>query len=764
MDDNTDLLGGDAGTSDAGSSGGASNGGLAGAVDKGIRDANPEQDTEAEEALVKKTWDEYCTAREFDKPARLQFAKDRKYASGKADLRWASDANLIGSFIDILVAFLYAQNPDISARASEKVGMQPDKDSTDFAATAELVASRLWRDGRLKKTEKKSVRATLSVGQGWKKALMYTDKRPCPQVDKDILSQQTLLETLQAQNDNIGSQISPPADMDAAKEAIKLTLTGLQSKEAAAHQTGMCFDFIRAEDMQVSLDVAQISDYLDADWCSNDLYILKSTVKAKFPKLSDENIVGAAVYYQKPASTKGYEGNGDPQTAEGAADGAFTKSAPSTSSGSGKGVEFVKVVEMWRKCQGVICTMIDGVKCWAAEPYAPPQATARFYPYFLDALFEVDGERHPQSLVFRLFKLQDEYSACRSNQRIVRERSIPGFIFDRGGMSPEDASRVASSSINEGIGIAPTVPGTPLQNIFAPKPVGTVNFQLYDTAPITSDMERISGVQEALQASASSQPKTATEAHIQQTGFAARTNADRDNIEDGLSDLAHYTIECAIQEMRPPQAQRIAGKQAFWPYGMDVQDILTLVEIDIDAGSTGKPDNSKNAQNWSTILPMLEQLLGKIRMLQQSDPPMAAALENVVRETLHRLDDRLNISEFIPTEPPPPPEPPPPIPPPPPQTRININLEGQLPPGDAEKVLQADAGAQLSANGGGPPGGAPGAPPGPAGPPPGGPQHLPGGHPMPTLPGGVPMPPLTMKPGKDALKPGPSLPGASTPK
>lgn len=749
--DNTDLLGSGDGnqTPDANSSG-AQNGGMLGAVSKAVQD--PKADA-AEEALVKKTLEEYNTARDFDKYARVGFAKDRRYAAGKADPRWASDANLIGSFIDIMVSFLYAQNPDISVRASEKVGMQPDKNASDFAATAELIASRLWRDGHLKKASKKVVRSGLSVGQGWMKALMYTEKRPCPQLEGDILTQQRLLETLEAQKAQLGSQINPPADIDAAREAIKATLVGVQAKEAAMYQTGECFDFIRAEDMQVSLDVSQISDYLDADWNSNDLYILKMDAKRRFPRLTDEDLQSAATYYQRQSAGKEQQQETAANMGDNMSEGSFTRSAPTTMTGGGKPVEFVKVVEMWRKCQGIIYTMLDGVKRWAVEPYAPPQATARFYPYFLTTLFEVDGERHPQSLVFRLFKLQDEYSSCRSNQRLVRERSIPGTVFNRGMLSPEDAKKMVESSIQELIGILPTDPNAPLQNVIVAKPVSTVDARLYDTAPILADMERISGVQEALQASASSQPKTATEASIQQTGFASRTNADRDSIEDVLTDLAHYTIETAIQEMRPPQAQRIAGKAAFWPYGMDVQDILTLVEIDIDAGTTGKPDNRQAQQNWATILPMLEQLMAKVRMLQINDPPMATALENLVRETLHRLDDRLDISEFIPTEPPPPPQPPMPLPPPPPQTRVNIDLQGQLPPGDVAPVLSA---ADPSAAAGAAQG-APGASPA------GGPQLPPGAVP-PTLPGGIPMPPLQAKPDPGALKPGPTGPGVGSPK
>lgn len=758
--DNTDLLsdGAEANTSGTSPPGAAS--GLLGAVTQGVRNANPDNTkaTEAEEALVKKTWEEYQAARDFDKAARVQFAKDRRYAAGKSDPRWASDANLIGSFIDILVSFLYAQNPDISVRPSEKVGMQPDKDASDFAATAELVASRLWRDGKLKKTKKKTVRSALTVGQGWKKALIYTDKRPCPQVEKDILTQQGLMETLEAQKSDLGSQVSPPADIDAAREAIKLTLTGLQAKEAAAYQTGECFDFIRAEDMQVSLDVSDVTDYLDADWCSNDLYIPRASLKAKFPRLSDEDIVSAAAYHQRPPTDKDTTKETVGQMGDMDAQGAFQKGSGSAHTGTGvKSLEFVKVVEMWRKCQGIVVTMIDGVKKWAADPYPPPQAVTRFYPYFLDALFEVDGERHPQSLVFRLFKLQDEYSGCRSGQRLVRARSIPGVLFNRGGLSPEDANKIVGSTEQELIGLQPTDTNTPLQNLFAAKPIGAYNEALYSTAPITSDMERISGVQEALQAGVSTQPKTATEAHIQQTGFASRTNADRDTIEDVLTDLAHYTIEGAIQEMRPPQAQRIAGTNAFWPYGMDVQDILTLVEIDIDAGSTGKPDNRLAAQNWSTILPMLEQLIVKVRGLSITDPPLAAALENLVRETLKRLDDRLDISEFIPTAPPPAPPTPVPPPPPPPQVRVNIDLQGQLPPGDVAPVLAASAAEGPAAPPGAPPSGVPAG--GPPHGPPVNPAMLPPGSIPHMLPGGVPMPPLTAKPDKGALKPGPAMPG-----
>src|SRR5690606_28653955 len=99
-----------------------------------------------------------------------------------------------------------------------------------------------------------------------------------------------------------------------------------------------------------------------------------------------------------------------------------------------------------------------------------------------------------------------------------------------------------------------------------------------DRRRIVDDMEKISGVQEALQSS-STPRKTATQADIEQSGFAARTSADRDTVEMVLDEIAQYTAEVALQAIPLEEAQRIAGPNAFWPHGMDIEDLLTMVEI-----------------------------------------------------------------------------------------------------------------------------------------------------------------------------------------
>src|SRR5262245_4886827 len=94
--------------------------GFAEAVDRGITYGEQEQDPQ-ELAAVKTLWTEYTDARELDRDLRKQYRKDRKYAAGLTDLKWASDANIIGAIIDILVSYLYAKDPRFSSRPARRV-------------------------------------------------------------------------------------------------------------------------------------------------------------------------------------------------------------------------------------------------------------------------------------------------------------------------------------------------------------------------------------------------------------------------------------------------------------------------------------------------------------------------------------------------------------------------------------------------------------------------------------------------------------------
>lgn len=700
--------------------------------DEGVDQEEPQskEDEQAEMLLVDKKWKEYEGARKFDENFRKQIAIDRRYAAGTSDLSWAVTTNLIGAFIDILVALLYARNPDVSVRKAPQVDESNTYQMQMFARTMEIVISSLWRRGNLKKPARRGVRSVLSNGEGWFKCTMVSEKKPSPEVERAlndaqetharIIAQQKLLEDPQNQT---------PETLEVERAEKEKLIEELSEKLELAVNKMFVVDYVETENIQVSTDINCIQNYTDADWIGNELYLTKEDALAQFPRLKTEDIKAAKTYHQrapKELTTREID-NVLPQgtmTAESAQ--AFT-----TQSSDPESPSFLRVVEIWDRRDKQIRTLIDGVTKWAKEPYPPPYPTSRFFPYFYFAFYEVDGQRHAQSLSWRLYKLQDEYSSSRSNFRLTRERSIPGVLFNATMLDEVEAKKLTESKSQEYTALRPSDPSTPLGNLFAAKPVQSIDMRLYDPTFILNDMERISGVQEALSAAINSpgNPKTATEANIQQSGTQARTTSDRDNLEGMLTELAEYTAQQSLQCLQIRDVQRLAGPKAFWPEGMDIEDLFTLVEIQIEAGSTGKPRQATDMQAWGTILPLIQKSLQSIEQaFATGNLPMANAEIELVKETMLRLGDESDVERFIPRQPPPGSPgaggPPPSI-----QPQLSVSIKGTIDTATSMQLvapaLARDAASAPQPNpapGSAPPSGA-GAPQGPAPSPPGAGPH-----------------------------------------
>jgi hypothetical protein len=644
----------------------------------------------AEQASVEKRWKHYDTARKFDESFRKQIAIDRRYAAGTSDLSWAVTSNLIGAYIDILQCILYARDPDVSVRKSPQVDEENTLKMEPFARTVEIVVSYLWKKGKLKKAMKKAVRSVLSNSEGWIKATFIAEKEPNSEVETALNDARETMARLQAQEALLEDREGKSDDEIASElEEKRALIEELEDKIELSINKMFVIDYVPTENVQVSCDVQCISDYLDADWIGNELYLDKESVLERFQDLKPDDLKQAKVYYQrapKDLTTRDID-NVLPQgmlTAETAQ--AFTTSQ---SDGDMQSPSFYRFVEIWDRRDKHLYSLIDGLKKWAKQPFVPPYPTSRFFPYFYFAFYEVDGSRHAQSLSWRLYKLQDEYSMARSNFRLMRERSIGGVLFNATGLDEEQARRIQESKHQEMTALRPSDPTTPIASLFAPKPVAAIDIRVFDPTYILNDMERISGVQEALSAAMSTpgNPKTATEANIQQSGTNARTSADRDAEEDMLTELALATTEQAIQCLVTKDVQRIAGEKAFWPFGMSIEDLFTLVEITITAGSTGKPQAAADQQAWSTLLPLIKQTLQEIEQaMGAGNMPLANAYIELIKETMHRLGDESDPDRFIPKVPPPG-SPGAGAPPPPPPVQVSVALKGEISPAAAEALI-----------------------------------------------------------------------------
>lgn len=654
------------------------------ALDMGLAQAVEDPKREQRRQHVKSLFDAIDQARKFDEEARKQFAKDRRYARGDTGFR--VDSNLIGTFIEILTAFLYARDPDVDVLPSESA-VPPDpealmeaaeqqvaggdpmalaiagmaveqqfqqiqqrykkrqRDNKAFAETLTIVVSRLWKDARLKKQAKRWTRSALTIGVGWLKASWQTRTASDPQMVREINDTQDNLNRLIA----IRAELDNPQaceDMDAKRQQYEQALQGLQAKVERVIARGFVSDMIPAEDIQVAIEVPCLSEYVEAPWISHRSFLRIAQAKADF-KLTDEQIKKATRYSQrKPVIGK--------NVSAAVADDVSAEEADLYTGGNGhvgdtgKAIgECVRVEEVWSRDDNRVYTLVEGLDDYAKEPWSP-KPTSRFYPLFLLCTSETDGQRHPQSLTSRSYRLVDEYARVRTSYADHRQRTKPKTAFNSAVIDEASARKLEGGTEQEMVGLRLNDPSMPVGNVIQPIQYAGLDPALYETQSIMSELERIWGVQEAL-SQAIATPKTATEAEIQQTGFHARTGSMRDALEDVLAEVAQYTAEVALTNMTRADAQHIAGPDAFWPEGMTAEELPKLVNVEIRAGSSGKPNTSAEREAWATLLPMLQQAVQMIAQLRGSSPlELADKIEALLRETANRAGDRLEIDRLVP--------------------------------------------------------------------------------------------------------------------
>ena len=579
-------------------------------------------------------------SRKHDEYFHNRWKADRKMARGDTDDQ--VNSNLIGAIMEVILAFLYAKDPDLNVRPSSSVGKTRLKDFREFADTIETIVSRLLRDAGLKRQAKRWVRGAETVGLGWLKVHMQT------RTDKDPIMQNQIND-LQDQLDKIASKNIQldlnEGQLSVIQSEIEQNIRAAEDKLELVLAEGVVIDYMHPEHVFLAQECGEAENYVASPWIAFATFkTLDETLAITGWKTREEYdcLLGANLFHQR----KRGEADGEDQISYIKA---TERSQDCTLAEVSEG-GFYCVYEIWSLTDATVYTVIDGLKSkWARKPYTPISGK-RFYPCFQLGFHYVDGERYPQSDVYQLTKLQKEYNAIRSNFARHRERAVPGIVFDATQVDPEDVKKLLRGTTQEYIGIELTQAGADIRTVFAPKVYNPVDMGLYDTSVITREMEKLSGAQDALQSSVQIE-KTATEARIQESGFGARTDARRDQLEDVLTDLCSYVAQLALQLMDEADAEKYAGPEAMW-IPLSTEQALTMFDMEVKAGSTGKPKALSDREAWPTLMPLIESTIARVGEARQMGKEWAAKpWIHLLEETLNRLDDHADIEKFLPEVP-----------------------------------------------------------------------------------------------------------------
>lgn len=610
------------------------------------RESDDLQITAQESARVDQWHKEIAVSRAFDEEVRKLYAMDRRYA--RADTSAAVQHSLIQAYIDILVAFLVARDPDFDCPPAERVGDTELKNAELYGKTMSIVVRHLLKSARLKRVAAKVVRSALSVGIGWLKAVWHEEFITDPKVSKQLKDVQANIALLEATRKQIEN--GDYGNYDAKMQEYADIENGLAAKLEVVAAQGMSLAMINPEDMVSSIETECVIDVEEASWMGHRYFLLCDAAAAAFPRIPVAMLKSATKYTpRKPIDRKSRDQPGAVLTFNSEDADSFV-----TGGNAGNTAQFLSVYEIWNGEANQFFTLVEGIKDrYAREPSDPQAPTTRFYPFFALTFTEIDGERHPQSLIQRSYKMQDEIDRALNGLVEHRKRNKPGMLFDSAAVDSATVKRVASGATGEYMGVK--MKGDPgkrdIRRAFMTKQYNQVDMGLYDIAPYIRCMETTWGIQEALTGTVQV-AKTATEAEIQQAGTEAKSGHKRDILEGLLADLGIYTSEIAAWKLKVEDVRLIAGSEAYWIPIDDVEEMKSMISIEVRAGSSGKPDTAGRRDAWMALSQKMQELIMAISDMRQSPPDQTAdCLEAVMTEMAARLGERIDVKQFIPQGP-----------------------------------------------------------------------------------------------------------------
>ena len=551
----------------------------------------------------------------------------------KSDEMLRHRANLIHGTITGMLPNLYAKNPEITVSQ-----ISGQKTHRLFCQTLEKVLNRYLDAAGLKKQAKSAVRAAMTCSYGVVKVMYYAGQ-PSPLIAKRIDDIQDNLALLDEQ----ARLINDPTkyqEQEAEKQKLEQALAALQEKAEITLDDGLVIDRVMTENILIDPSIVEFDDYANAAWMAQVIPMRVEDAR----KLFGYRLDGVSEYSDD--------------------DGESDISRMFRDSVSGKSIspedgKKVCVYEIWDKDTQRVYTMVDGMKFWVREPYTPSNTGKRWYPFFLLPYQIVDGKFIGPSIFDLTKKLQDEHNDARD--KLVEHRRLirPGYIA-AAQVKEQDIKRFTDSLMGEVVIIDSE--GQPINQIIQPKSYPPIDPSAYDTSSVRTDWEMVTGMQDAARSTVV-KPKTATEAQIMQQSLSARVSEFRDQIEDYLQQIAQYTAEILLQTLTENDVANVMGqhetaidpatgmpyiaKAAYEWQTIPKEQVFDLLEIKIRAGTTGAPDKQEQQEKWLQFLQVIQPMIAQIMQVQMQGLEPTAQI-NLLKETITRFDDRLEVEDFVP--------------------------------------------------------------------------------------------------------------------
>ncbi|MGI9301186.1 MAG: hypothetical protein ACR2RB_00555 [Gammaproteobacteria bacterium] len=569
--------------------------------------------------------------RQCSEKRRKMLKKMRRATAGKDPYTQEDEqqirANLIYSTFMGLMPHLYARAPESQVRPAEAADLNREPWIGGFARTLQVVVNRAVREAGTKVAGKRAVMGTLVGGVGWVKCTYQRDYRRDPHIERRLNDAQDNMARLEHEVAELQNPDQDERELRARRDRLQDLVAALSQQVEVLVQEGLRVEFVAAENMECDPMLECALDYEQGRFMMQRIFMPLEEAESKFQVKLD--------------LARFYTIDGRQET-----DGHASTPVPVSMTGQvneAHGNQYlVAVWECWDKTVQTVYTVVEGFPQFARPPFQPSTLGERWYPFFGLAFFPVDGVYWPLNMVELLRELQQEYNDTRTQLAEHREISIAHWMVDAE-LDEKSVRRFRSAKMGDLTMV--NTQGRPIRDVVVPADNPAINPVVYDTGPIRSDIEMVSGLQDAARGAVFN-AKTATEAEILQQGLVSRTSEMQDSVEDWINELMKYAAEILLQELVVEDALRLAGPGAVWPTLHKAQ-IFDLVAIEMRAGSSRRPNRTREQQLWIQLVPQLREQMMIVRQLMATGLDPGPEVE-LLKETLRRFDERIELEKYIP--------------------------------------------------------------------------------------------------------------------
>lgn len=419
-------------------------------------------------------------------------------------------------------------------------------------------------------------------------------------------------------------------ETDAEVEKLRSLVASLGTTpldaESANVKEHLIFDFPKATSIIPDADCRMLKGFVGAHWIAEDFFYPLDFINSFFELRGDKAVKPSSELRTSSQGDKFEEtnlGNGEKQDEE------------------KKKVRITQVYDIDTKSSFIAC---DGYKDYIVEP-EPVESGKGFWNTFPVTFNDIEVEDgckatiFPPSDVDLLRPIQIARNRARHALNRHRKANGPKYMYAAGTLEEADLDKIEDAEDQQFIELKSVQPGTEPNKVLQPLETVDIKPELYDTNPYEEDAAFAAGTQEANMGPA--QPNvTATVGSIAEQSRQTVAGSDVDGLDDSLTDVAQYGGELLFKEMSGETVRKIAGVGAVWPE-QNKQDFVNEIELEVVAASSGRPNKVVEIQNWQQLAPLIMQAA-------QMPPQMQPTIQAVIRESVKRIDDRLDPADFFP--------------------------------------------------------------------------------------------------------------------